>query len=140
MQEILEKAIQIALDAHRGKIDKGGSPYILHPLRVMLSMETVEEKIVAILHDVIEDSIVTIDDLRAENFSERILEALEPLTKKVHQSYEEYILAIKYNQLAKEVKIADLQDNMDIKRLNMLTAKDIERIKKYRNAYDILNK
>ncbi len=138
MQEYLEKAIQIALDAHRGKIDKGGSPYILHPLRIMLSMETIDEQIVGILHDVIEDSIVTIDDLRTENFSENILEALELLTKKVHQSYEEYIFDIKYNQLAKKVKIADLEDNMNIKRLNILTGKDIERIKKYRNAFKLL--
>ena len=97
MQQLLEKAISIALSVHKGKTDKGGNPYILHPLRVMLDMTTIEEKIVAVLHDVVEDSHTTIQNLREENYSEEILDALTLLTKNQNQTYNEYILEIKKN-------------------------------------------
>jgi len=139
MQHLLEKAISIALAEHKGQKDKGGNPYILHPLRVMLSVETIEEKIVALLHDVIEDSNITIQNLIEEHFPEEILKAIILLTKKQNQSYEDYILAIKKNSLANKVKLADLKDNMDKKRLLNITEKDKARLKKYRYAYKMLN-
>lgn len=138
IQQLLEKAISIALLAHKGQMDKGGCPYILHPLRVMFAMETTEEKIVALLHDVVEDSGTTIQNLSKENFPKKILIAIDLLTKKDNQNYEEYILAIKKNPLASRVKKADLKDNMDKKRLLNISVKDEARLKKYRNAYKIL--
>jgi len=138
MQQLLEKAISIALSVHKGKTDKGGNPYILHPLRVMLDMTTIEEKIVAVLHDVVEDSHTTIQNLREENYSEEILDALTLLTKNQNQTYNEYILEIKKNTLATKVKLADLRDNMDKKRLLNPNKKDIARINKYKIAYSLL--
>lgn len=138
MQQLLEKAIEIALSAHRGKVDKGGFPYILHPLRVMQVMETMEEKIVAMLHDVVEDSDKTIQNLKEENFSKRILRAVALLTKKENQSYDDYIGAIKKNTLASKVKLADLKDNMNKMRLLNFTERDKARLKKYKDAYKML--
>jgi (p)ppGpp synthase/HD superfamily hydrolase len=138
MQQHLEKAISIALSAHKGEIDKGGSPYILHPLRVMLNMDTIEEKIVAILHDVVEDSAISIQNLKDEGYPEIILKAIELLTKDVNQSYEEYILDIRKNRLATKVKLADLKDNMNINRLMDPNDEDKARLKKYKAAYKVL--
>jgi (p)ppGpp synthase/HD superfamily hydrolase len=138
MQLFLEKAISIALASHEGKKDKGGSPYILHPLRVMFAMETTEEMVVALLHDVVEDSTITIQYLQDEKFSRKILKAVALLTKKKDQSYENYILAIKKNQLARKVKQADLKDNMEKGRLKKITVADKLRIKKYMLAYKLL--
>jgi len=138
MQKLLEKAISIAMLAHKGKIDKGGSPYILHPLRVMFSMETTEEQIVAALHDVVEDSIITIQDLKEGKFPGKILQAVDLLSRKEYQSYEDYILAIKKNPLANKVKQADLKDNMKKERLKKFTETDKLRIKKYKAAYKLL--
>lgn len=138
MQQLLEKAISIALLAHKGQMDKGGCPYILHPLRVMSAMETTEEQIVAVLHDVVEDSIITIQDLKEEKFSTEILKAVDLLTRKESQLYEYYILAIKNNPLANKVKQADLKDNMDKNRMANITEKDKLRLKKYRKAYKML--
>ena len=138
MQQLLEKAISIALSAHCGKTDKGGNPYILHPLRIMLSMDTDEEKIVALLHDIVEDSPTTIKQLREEKFSNKIVAAVSLLTKKENQPYDDYILAIKKNPLATKIKLADLKDNMNTSRLKKITEKDKLRIKKYRAAYKLL--
>ncbi|MEI6554601.1 MAG: GTP pyrophosphokinase [Paludibacter sp.] len=135
MQLQLEKAISIALLAHKGQIDKGGNPYILHPLRIMIGMPTIEEKIVAVLHDVLEDSNITIQNLREENYSEKILNALTLLTKNENQSYNEYISEIKKNTLATKVKLADLRDNMDKNRIINPNEKDIERMNKYIKAF-----
>jgi len=133
-QQLLEQAIYIALQAHKGKADKGGCPYILHPLRLMLAMETTEEKIVAVLHDVIEDSSFTIQKLKQEGFSKKVLDAVSLLTKTENQNYENYISAIKKNPLATKVKLADLKDNMDKSRLQKITEEDLIRIKKYKSA------
>ena len=138
MQQLLEKAISISLSAHCGKTDKGGNPYILHPLRIMLSMDTNDEKIVALLHDVVEDSHITIQQLRDEKFSKKIVAAVSLLTKKEKQHYADYISAIKKNPLATKVKLTDLKDNLNISRLKKITEKDKLRIKKYRAAYKFL--
>lgn len=138
MQQLLEKAISIALSAHFGKTDKGGNPYILHPLRIMLTMETTDEKIVALLHDVVEDSPTSIQELKDAKFSNKIVTAVSLLTKKENQPYDDYISAIKKNPLATKVKLADLKDNMNTSRLKKITEKDKLRIKKYRAAYKLL--
>ena len=139
MYHLLEKAISIALTAHKGQVDKGGNPYILHPIRVMGSVKTIEEKIIALLHDVVEDSDITIEQLKKEGFSETTLEAINLLTKTSDCSYEDYLLRIKSNKLALEIKKADLKDNLDNSRLAELNPSDYKRIGKYKKALDLLN-
>ena len=129
----------IATKAHAGQKDKAGAPYLLHVLRVMMTVEKMDEKIVALLHDVVEDSEVSIEELANERFPKKILKAVELLTKTEKKTYEDYIQEIKNNDLARVVKLADLKDNMNISRLKALTENDKLRIKKYRAAYKILN-
>ena len=134
----LGKAISIAAQAHEGQRDKAGAPYILHPLRVMLKMKTEDEMIVAVLHDVIEDSDLTIDLLRQEGFASEILAAIVCLTRSDDEEYGKFIERTKRNPLAIKVKIADLEDNLEVARLKEVTAADAERIEKYRQALQIL--
>ena len=133
---MLNKAIEIANRAHMGQVDKAGAPYILHPLRVMMTRDNEIERICAVLHDVIEDSDVTFDDLREEGFSEQIIEVLNCITKRAGESYDNFIDRILGNETACRVKLADLCDNMNISRIKNPTEKDKERIKKYRDAAD----
>jgi (p)ppGpp synthase/HD superfamily hydrolase len=135
---LLERAIEIALKSHAGQTGKDGSAYILHPLRLMSRMETDEERIVAVLHDVVEDSDITFDDLRTIGFSESILEALHLLTHDKETTYEEYVERIKPNRLARKIKLADLEDNSNLRRLTHVEEKDLQRVKKYHRAWTIL--
>lgn len=135
---MLEKAILIATNAHKGQLDKGGSPYILHPLRLMFAMHNETEKICAVLHDVIEDTEITLDYLRNEGFSEEVLDALDALTRRNAETYDEFIRRIIKNKIASNVKLADLNDNMDLSRINGPTQKDYERIEKYRKASNLI--
>lgn len=136
----LERAITIALEAHRGQTDRYGRPYILHPLYVMQQMDSETEMVAAVLHDVIEDSEVTLDDLRAEGFSTTVLTAVALLTHdKQRTTYEDYVLAIKPNPLARKIKLADLQHNMDIRRMTSLHEKDVVRLQKYHRAWQTLS-
>jgi len=130
----LERAIQIAARAHEGQVDKAGAPYILHPLRVMLSVEGEEQRIAAILHDVLEDTSVTEQDLRAEGYSDSVLAALAHLTRLPTESYEEFIDRACQHPIARSVKLADLYDNSDITRLPEPTERDYKRLRKYQNA------
>ncbi len=133
---MIEKAIEIALNAHKEQTDKNGQPYILHVMRVGLRGRTENEKIVGILHDVVEDSDWTFDKLAKEGFSETILSALECLTKKSEdEPYEEFIERVKKNPLAVSVKLNDLEDNMDIRRMEVVQEKDVKRLNKYLKAY-----
>ncbi len=134
----LEEAIQIAVEAHENQTDKGGSVYILHPLRLMMQMPTEQLQIVAVLHDVVEDSDYTFNDLEEKGFSNEIIEALESLTKRENELYEDFILRVKKNKLAVQVKIADLKDNSDLKRIKNPTEKDLERKEKYKRAIENL--
>jgi len=134
----LEKAIQIAVQAHQGQKDKAGAPYILHPLRVMLRLDSETEMIVAVLHDLVEDSNWTLADLRQKGFSEVILEAIDCLTHKPEDSYDEFIAKVKTNPLAEKVKLADLEDNMHITRISNPGEKDWARIRKYHRAWQSL--
>lgn len=132
----LERAIEIATEAHSGQLDKSGKEYLEHPLRVMAAGRSEEEKIVGVLHDVIEDSDWTFERLAAEGFSHEILSALRCITKlSESEPYDKFIARIKKNGLATQVKIYDLTDNMDIRRLPYLSEKDIKRLKKYLRAY-----
>lgn len=135
---LLEKAITIATKAHEGQVDKGGNQYILHPLAVMMKCNEYDEKIVAVLHDVIEDTNVTVEELIKEGFSEKIIEAILSLTRKEDESYVDFIKRCKQNPIGKIVKIADIDSNMDISRIPNPTEEDIERVEKYRKAKDKL--
>ena len=137
----LEKAIQIAVEAHAGTKDKGGKAYILHPISVMMRVETEEEKIVAILHDVVEDTDWTFDALRIEGFSETVIEALETVTKySEDEDYDEFIQRSLKNEIGRKVKTADLRENLDVTRIGELSEKDIARINKYKRALSVLTK
>ena len=136
----LERAVEIAREAHRGQLDKSGEEYIGHPLRVMAAGATLEEKIVGVLHDVVEDSSWTFGMLSDEGFSQEVIDALRCLTKLPEgESYDKYIARIKSNPLAVAVKLNDLSDNMDIRRLPYLSDKDVKRLKKYLKAYKQLS-
>ena len=135
----IERAIQIAVAAHAGIKDKGGKPYILHPIKVMMRVETEEEQIVAILHDVVEDTDWTFDALRNEGFSETVIEALETVTKQSEdEDYEDFIKRSLRNDIGRKVKIADLLENLDVTRIGELSEKDIKRINKYKKALQTL--
>ena len=137
----LERAIQIAVEAHAGVKDKGGKAYILHPISVMMRCETDEEKIVAILHDVVEDTDWTFGALREEGFAETIIEALKTVTKHSEdEDYDEFIQRSLKNEIGRKVKIADLKENLDVTRIGELTDKDIKRINKYKRALSVLTK
>jgi len=131
---MLNKAIEIANKAHAGQFDKGDEPYILHPLRVMLTRKNNVERICAVLHDVVEDSNITLENLAQEGLSEEVLTVLNCLTRRKDESYEQFIDRILKNETACRIKLADLDDNMDITRIKALTAKDLKRIDKYKEA------
>lgn len=135
----LQRAIEIATKAHAGQFDKGGKEYIGHPLRVMEMGKTEAEKIVGVLHDVIEDTSITIENLSDEGFSKEILDALLCVTKlNNEEDYDHFISRVMTNPLAVKVKMNDLTDNMDLTRLNEVTENDLERICKYQKAYSRL--
>jgi (p)ppGpp synthase/HD superfamily hydrolase len=134
--QLIERAIEIALKAHIGQVDKAGDPYILHPLRVMLAMRTETEQIAAVLHDVVEDSDWTLEALRLKGFPAQVIAAVDHLTRrKEEKTYEAFIRRAGQHPIARRVKLADLQDNMDIRRIRQLKDKDIKRLKKYHQAW-----
>ena len=135
----LERALQIAVRAHAGQKDKSGEAYIFHPIRVMARCVTPEGKIVALLHDVVEDTPVTFEELRAEGFAANVLAALELLTHADDVSYEDYIQAIASNPLATEAKLADLEDNSDIRRLQTIDERAVARLRRYLAAHRLLS-
>ena len=135
---ILEDAIALTVRAHRGQKDKADAPYILHPLRVMLRMQSDVEMMTAVLHDVVEDTGHTLEDLRQAGYPESVLAALDCLTRREGESYEEFIERIKPNPLARRVKVADLEDNMDLRRIAQPQERDMERLKKYWQAWSNL--
>ena len=133
---MLDKAILIAAQAHVGQKDKVDAPYILHPLRMMLRFRSETEMIVAVLHDVVEDNPDwSLDRLHQEGFSEEIIQAVDHLTRRKDETYKEFAERAQQNPIARQVKIADLEDNMDIKRYKHLTEKDQKRLAKYHAAW-----
>ena len=132
----LERAIEIATQAHEGQVDKAGNAYIGHPLRVMAMGKNEQEKIAGVLHDIVEDTPWTFEMLEAEGFAPEIIAALKCVTKiSENEDYDNFIERVKKNSLAVAVKINDLTDNMDIRRLPYLSDKDVKRLKKYLKAY-----
>jgi len=131
LNTLLQKAIDLAHQAHAQQVDKGGQPYINHPLRVMAKMETLQEKIVAVLHDVVEDSDLTLEDLLVQGFPADIVDSIAALTKIAGEEYETYLQRVMENAIALRVKIADMTDNLDISRIPHPTAKDWQRLTKY---------
>ena len=134
----LEDAIALAATVHKGQKDKGGAPYIMHPLRMMMRMSTPEAQIAAVLHDVVEDSSVhdkwTIERLRNAGYSETVLTAVDCLTERDGEDYVDFVTRASANPIARQVKIADIEDNMDLKRISELRPKDLERLAKYHKS------
>lgn len=132
----LEHAISLAVDAHKGQLDKAGKPYILHPLRVMFRLSGETEQIVGILHDVVEDSDITLDDLRRMGYSDEVVTALDHVTRRDSETYDEFVQRSRQHPVARRVKLADLEDNMDMRRLSASpTRQDLQRVARYRRAW-----
>ena len=133
--DIIETSLEIALTAYRGKKDKAGRTYVLHPLRVMLKMTGDEEMAAALLHDVIEDSTFTAEDLCRAGIPAPVVEAVTCLTRTAGETYARFIDRVRGNRLARAVKIADLEDNIDVLRLERLGQEDLERVARYHEAW-----
>lgn len=136
--DMLNKALIIAINAHKGKFDKGGIDYISHPVYVALNMDSDDEKITALLHDVVEDSSISLEELKAFGFNKQIIEAVNLLTRKKDTDYFDYIKALKNNPLALKVKLADLKHNSDEERLALLGERGQSLSKRYNKAIKYL--
>jgi (p)ppGpp synthase/HD superfamily hydrolase len=136
--KLIETSLTIALRAYAGKVDKAGREYILHPLRVMAKMKTDEEMSAALLHDVLEDSEITAEELHTEGIPAQVVEAVQYLSKHENEDYQDFVARLKKNELAAKVKLADIEDNIDVLRLNSLGENDLARIMKYHSAWRFL--
>jgi len=136
--EDVKKALTLSFEAHKDQKDKSGIPYVYHPFHLAEQMDTEEEVIVALLHDVVEDTDYTLEDIKAQGFGDEIIEALRLMTHDKSVPYLKYVEKIKTNPIATAVKIADLKHNSDLTRLDDVTGKDIERVQKYSKALEIL--
>jgi (p)ppGpp synthase/HD superfamily hydrolase len=137
--DLIEKSLEIALKAYSGQKDKAGETYILHPLRIMAKMESTEERCIALLHDVIEDSEITAEDLIAQGLPKNVVVAIEALTKNNGENYEDFVDRVMKNALATKVKIADIEDNINVLRLNSINDTDLQRVAKYHRAWKKLS-
>ncbi len=141
--ELYDLALRMAIRAHEGQRDKSGREYVMHPIRVAERCKDPKAKIVALLHDTIEDTDVTAEYLRSQGFPEEIIEGVLSVTKQEgeegEENYEDFVLRAAKNPLGKEVKLADLEDNMDIRRLKNITDDDVTRLRKYLRAWHLLN-
>ncbi|MEZ2239075.1 GTP pyrophosphokinase [Microcoleus sp.] len=133
-ESLLQRAIAIAAKAHEGQVDKAGNSYIDHPLFVMKNVNSLEEKIVAVLHDAVEDSELTLDELRSEGFPELIVNAIDAITKIEGEPYAAYLERVMANPIALRVKIADVTHNLDLRRISNPTEADFQRIAKYKKV------
>ena len=137
----LNRAIAIAAEAHAGQVDKAGVPYVLHPLRMMLRMSSIDDRIVAVLHDLCEDCPGwSFDRLRTEGFSDLIIESLDSVTKRDGEGYEDFVRRAAANPIGRRVKLADLIDNSDLSRIADPSEHDFRRIEKYRRAIDLISR
>jgi (p)ppGpp synthase/HD superfamily hydrolase len=136
-QEMLDRAATISARVHQGQLRKDGTPYIAHPIRVAMRVKTDEERIVALLHDAVEDTPLTIEDLRGDGFSERVLSGIDSVTKRPGEKYTDFIQRAKVNEIGRVVKVADIQDNLaDQSALDPDEAAFLK--KRYTNALDEL--
>lgn len=131
---MLIKALTVMMNAHKGQKDKAGKPYFLHPLTVSSKVKGKNLKIVALLHDTVEDTDITLQKLSKLGFNEVQLNAIDAITKRKGEGYSDYLKRVKQNNIAREVKLADLAHNMNIRRLKVVTSKDTERLEKYKKA------
>lgn len=136
--EALDLAIKIAAENHHGQLDKSGQPYILHPISVMMQMDTIEEQIVAILHDVIEDTTVTLFELYEAGFSTGVVDAVDAITRRVNENNKSYDDRVMNNRIATKVKMADVEHNMALYRIFTLTQKDLDRVQMYHRKWLML--
>ena len=136
----IERAIEIAARAHAGQVDKAGAPYIFHPLRVMFAVKTPEQKMTAILHDVVEDTDITFEYLRTEGFSTEVLDAVKALTKADGEARLDAARRAANNAIARIVKLADVTDNMDISRITNPSEKDYARLIEYAQVKELLER
>lgn len=136
---LIDLGLQWALKAYEGKTDKGGKPYILHPLRLMARLDDQVSQVVALLHDVIEDSDITGADLRDGGFPEPVVATVEVLTRRKGESYEDFIDRVRRHPLARKVKLLDIEDNMNLLRLSAVTEQDLKRVAKYHRAWKRLD-
>ena len=134
----LEKAIALAATQHAGQLDKGGQPYILHPLRLMLQFSNPTLQIIAVLHDILEDTATTAEDLKALGFSAEIIKSIQALTKQTGESRLQAAKRTTLNPLATQVKYVDVLDNMNLSRINNPTARDFARLEEYKEVLEIL--
>ena len=133
-----KRAMKLCFAAHRDQTDKSGMPYVFHPFHVAEQMETEDEVCVALLHDVVEDTELTLYDLRAAGMGDEVLAAIDLLSHDPGVPYLEYVASVAENELARRVKVADLRHNCDLTRLDAPTERDRERIKKYHKALEVL--
>ena len=138
MNELLDKAISIAVDSHSGQVNDKAEPYVLHPLRMMFKAVTIEEKIIAVLHDVIEKTTIDLEYLRSAGFSDRIVLAIDALSRRPQESYDRYIDRVRENELAIKVKIIDLDDNISSLNLGKSQYTESDKFLKYQKARDTL--
>ena len=136
--EMTKKAIKLMFEKHKDQVDKSGIPYVFHPFHLAEQMDDEETTITALLHDIVEDTDTTFDDLRKLGFSDNIINALKLMTHDKNVDYFEYVKNISKNPIARKVKIKDLEHNMDTSRLDEVTDKDLERVKKYKKCYKYL--
>lgn len=136
--DMTKKALRLCFDAHRDQMDKSGSPYVFHPFHLAEQMDTEETTVVALLHDVVEDSDYTLEDLKEMGYPASIIDALTLMTHDPSVPYMEYVKAISTNPIASKVKMADLQHNSDLTRLDKIDAKALARVEKYAAAIKLL--
>ena len=136
-----KQALKLCFKAHDGQVDKSGLPYAHHPLHLAEQMDDEESTIVALLHDVVEDTDYTIKDLKGMGFGDAVIEAIDIMTHRPEVPYMDYVKEIAKNSIARKVKLADLNHNCDLTRLNHEpTSKDLERVEKYKKAKELLEK
>ncbi len=138
--DLADRAMDIAVHVHKGQKDRYGKNYIFHPIRIMMRMTSMTEKIVALLHDVVEDSEWTVDQLANDGFPAEITDAVDAISKREGEAYFDYIERLRKNFLAARVKMADLEDNMDLRRIAHIDTETAARLAAYRKAYTLLKK
>lgn len=136
---LTKKALKLCFEAHKNQLDKSGMPYVFHPFHLAEQMQSEETVVVALLHDLVEDSNYTLEDLKEMGFPKSVVDAIELMTHTSDKEYMDYIALIKNNPIARTVKLADLKHNSDISRLDTVTEKDLKRVEKYAAAIELLN-
>ena len=136
---LTKMALKISFDAHKNQVDKSGMPYVYHPFHLAEQMDDEYTTCVALLHDVVEDTDITLDDLKKEGFPKEVTDAIVLMTHDDDVPYLEYVAKIKRNPLATSVKLADLKHNSDLTRLDEVDSKALERVEKYRKAIQLLS-